>query len=90
MSKPPELSRKVIMAWRNFLQTPEAESGLQHLRRYYTPRSDGDTDGAMLKGALQWSGYMGALDDVEDILTALPQRASTIDEPGLSNPREDE
>lgn len=77
-----ELPKEVAITWRKHLGTTYGQLGIDWLRRNYS-RTDGETDLQMVRNAARFEGYMRALDDIEDTLTALPQKLQTIDEPPL-------
>lgn len=85
MSVLSELSRRTVQEWRDFAGTPAFTQGIDFLRHNHAPTMSGDTEAAMLKSALGWNAYQKALSDVEEILTALPKQAASLDEPSLSD-----
>ncbi len=83
-----ELPKKTVMAWRQFLGTPEGQYGIDWLRRNNV-RLKGETDLQMVRAASKTEGYWEALDDVEDRLTKLPETPRTLDEPPLGVGRDE-
>lgn len=83
-----ELPKKVVMAYRAFLATPEGQFGIDWLRRNNV-RLKGETDLQMVRAASVTEGYWAALDDIEDRLTKLPETARSLDEPPLGVGRDD-
>lgn len=88
MAEAEELPKKVVMAWRQFMGTPEAIEGIMFLRRFHAPAGTGDTDAALVKEAHGWKGYQVALSDVEGTLTKLPVTEKPIEDPPLERDRE--
>lgn len=84
-----ELPKAVVLEWRKFMGTPAGQAGIDWLR-HNRRIADGKTDMEIVRAATEWKGYMAALEDVQDVLTALPKKPAEIDEPGLetTNTRE--
>jgi hypothetical protein len=80
-----DLPKKTVLAWRSFLGTTEGQYGIDWLRRNYK-RLDGENDMQMIRNASIWSGYMAALEDIEDRLTLLPTTEKSLDEAPLELP----
>ena len=80
-----ELDRKTVIAFRNWAQTPEFQKGLDWLRHNRAPAATGSNEIELLKAALSWGAYMKALEDVQDVLTALPEKQDSPDEPSITN-----
>jgi hypothetical protein len=78
-----ELSRKTVQSWRNFAMDSAFQTGIDHLRHNHAPRLGVADAGEMLKNAFAWQAYQQALSDVEDVLTALPKKEQSIEQPGL-------
>lgn len=89
MSTPVELERKTVLAWRNFLQTNEAQAGLDYLRRVRRPSIDRSTQAAMMESTIGQGFYLCALEDIEDVLTAIPKVEKPLDEPPMEAPGSD-
>lgn len=78
-----ELDVKVIRAWRRFAETPEFQLGVDWLR-HNRPRVSGSDAGALMSSSIGWSHYMDALDDIQDKLTDIPKKETSLDEPPLN------
>ncbi len=72
------------MEWRKFMGTPAAQVGIDFLRHNHAPRCDGKTDVELLRNALGWGAYQQALKDIEDVLTELPKKEVSLEEPPLN------
>lgn len=79
-----ELDRKTIIAWRNFAASPAFQLGIDWLRHNKAPTATGSNEVELLKSALSWGAYMKALEDVQDVLTALPEQRESSDEPSIT------
>lgn len=79
-----ELDRKTVIAFRNWAQTPEFQKGLDWLRHNKAPACSGATEVELLKSALAWGAYMKAIEDVQDVLTALPDKQESSEEPSIT------
>lgn len=79
-----ELDRKTVIAWRNFAATDHFINGLDWLRHNKAPAASGSNEIELLKAALAWGSYMKALEDVQDVLTALPEQKESSDEPSIT------
>ena len=80
-----ELDVKVIRAWRRFAESNEFQLGIDWLRHNRATES-GDSDMQLVKTAAKWRGYMDALDDIQDKLTEIPAKDTSLDEPPLNSP----
>lgn len=78
-----ELDRKTVVAWRAFAATPHFQKGIDWLR-HNKHESEGTSDLQLIRAAAKWRGYMDALDDIQDKLTALPQKDDSLDEAPLN------
>lgn len=70
----PQLDKKVIGAFRDFAATGALQTGLDYLRREHAPDIAASSPENMLHDSLVLKGYMSALKDVENQLTALPAK----------------
>ena len=84
MSVPIELPRKVIQNWRDFSGDPAFTIGIDHLRHHHAPSISGGTPVEKFEAAVAWHAYQKALNDLEEVLTALPKPKADLDEPSLS------
>ena len=80
------LNKKTIQAWRDFSATPEFEHGMMFLRHNHAPKPGGANEVELVKSAIGWDQYMKALQDVEEVLTFIPQVERSADEPSLEKP----
>lgn len=78
-----ELSKDTILAWRSFTANPAFSDGVAYLRRVCAPNMSGKTEGDLLKAALGLQSYHEALDDLTKVLTNLPVKEKSIDQPSL-------
>lgn len=78
-----ELDRKVVAAWRAFAETDAFQKGIDWLR-HNRKTEDGETDMQLVRAAAKWKGYCEALDDIQDKLTAIPSKETSLDEPPLN------
>jgi len=85
-----ELSRKHVQEWRNFAMSAAFAAGIDHLRHNHAPRLGVADAGEMLKNAFAWQAYQQALSDIEDVLTALPKKEQSIEQPGLVSTAQDQ
>ncbi len=85
-----ELSRKHVQEWRNFAMSAAFAAGIDHLRHNHAPRIGVTEPGEMLKNAFAWQAYQQALNDVENVLTSLPKKEQSIEQPGLVSTAPDE
>lgn len=76
------------MFWRKTLATKEGQFGLDWLRQNRR-RVRGETDLQMVREAAKMEGYWDALEDIEDVLTKIPQATRSLEEPPLSVGRDD-
>ncbi len=83
-----ELSRKTIQSWRNFVATDAFREGIAHLRMYNAPKIGRTNDAEMLRNAGMWTAYHEALNDIEEVLCAIPVREQSAESPGLINTAE--
>jgi hypothetical protein len=79
-----ELDRKTVVFWRTCAASPHFQKGIDWLR-HNKHESDGTSDLQMIRAAAKWRGYMDALDDIQDKLTALPAKDNNLDEEPLNN-----
>lgn len=80
-----ELPKEVIAFWRKTLGANHGQFGIDWLRRNHS-HAKGETDLQMIRNAARWEGYMQALDDIEDRLTAIPAPEQTLEEEPLERP----
>lgn len=78
-----ELSKKTVMAWRAFVQTPEFAAGLTHLKELRTPSVRGKTAVELLEAAGKWGAYFEALDDLTDVIAHVPTADKSAEDSGL-------
>jgi hypothetical protein len=81
------LPKEIVMAWRRHLGTSEGQYGVDWLRHNYRRNTEPATDALMIREAARWQGYMDALDDVQDLLTRLPQSPRSLEEPSIGAPQ---
>ncbi len=90
---PDELPRNVILAWRRFIGTPEAQLGLDFIRRQYAPSIKHDNAQTMLDSGIRLAQHHSTLDAVEHHLTFIAKPDQTAESPGLvqqQSPQDDE
>lgn len=81
---PIELDKKTIQAWRNFVATPEFVRGTEFLRSMQAPAIRGKTPTEIMETGIAWGGYQSAINDLTDVLTAIPVKDKPIEaEPEL-------
>jgi len=64
MDKP---SKKTVVAWRNFLASPEGTLGLLYLKAL-APMPFPDEDGKMIFAAGSVAGFLGVFKNLEDMI----------------------
>lgn len=80
-----ELDPKTVRAWRSFAESAAFQQGIDWLR-HNRPTESGDSDMQLVRTAAKWRGYMDALDDIQDKLTAIPKKEESLDEKPLNSP----
>ncbi len=84
MPVPLELPRKVIQTWRDFTGDPAFTMGVTYLRHHHAPSISSGTAVEKFEAAVAWNAYQKALNDLEEVLTALPKAQGSLDEPGIA------
>lgn len=82
MANPP-LDKKIAGSFRDFASEGYLIHGLEYLRRYHCPKVSKGAPEAMMHDSINLQGYLQALDDVENILTALPEKETRDREDSL-------
>jgi hypothetical protein len=80
-----ELPKNVTASWRKHLGSNEGQFGIDWLRARNT-RIKGETDVALVRDAGRLQGYLEALSDIEDLLTAIPVNEASLEEAPLERP----
>ena len=80
---PDELPRNVVLAWRKFLETNEAQVGIEWLRQREAPKIDKSSTPAMIESAVAITTHHDILNKIGEVLTALPKNERSTDDPGL-------
>lgn len=78
------LPHTVIQKWRNWASDPAFQTGIDFLRHRKAPRVPRDATAEDKRdGAVAWQAYHEALNDIEDVLTVLPDQGGSLDEPSI-------
>lgn len=79
------LSKDVTQSWRRHIGSPQGQFGIDWLRQN-SPSVSGDNLAELTERALVLKGYLMALNDVEDKLTAVKEAPKSLDEEPLETP----